>query len=137
MQLKRALFLVVLAMALVFSAHAAMAQSLSPMHKTGTTPTDIKGFKLVVGNPYPGRMTFIITPMNPQFTAVADDAIVRPNEIRLAPGSGRTVTVQFRIGVPRKERTIGVCVVPKDLEGPVLPRVCGTYTGVIIGNFGG
>jgi hypothetical protein len=122
---------------MTFSAEAAMAQSLSPMKKTGTTPTDIKGFKLVVGNPYPGRMTFVIVPMNTDFTAVADDAVVRPNEIRLAPGMGRTVTVQFRIGAPKKERTIGVCVVPKDLEGPVLPRVCGTYTGVIIGNAGG
>ena len=133
MQLKRSLFLIVFATAMVFSAHAAMAQSLSPMHKTGTTPTDIKGFRLLVGNPYPGRMTFVITPMNPQFTEVAADAVVRPAEIRLAPGSGRSVMVQFRIGTPRKERTIGVCISPKDIEGPVLPRVCGTYTGVLIG----
>ena len=137
MQLKRSLFLIVLATAIVFSAHAAMAQSLSPMHKTGTTPTDIKGFRLLVGNPYPGRMTFVITPMNPQFTEVAADAVVRPAEIRLAPGSGRSVMVQFRIGTPRKERTIGVCISPKDIEGPVLPRVCGTYTGVLIAGAGG
>ena len=132
MQLMRSLFLVVFATAIVFSAHAAMGQSLSPMHKTGTTPTDIKGFRLLVGNPYPGRMTFVITPMNPEFTEVAADAVVRPAEIRLAPGSGRSVMVQFRIGTPRKERTIGVCISPKDLEGPVLPRVCGTYTGKLL-----
>jgi hypothetical protein len=137
MQLKRSLFLFAFAAALVFSAHASMAQSLSPMHKTGTTPSDIKGFRLLVGNPYPDRMTFVITPMNPEFTQVASDAIVKPAEIRLAPGMGRSVIVQFRIGSPRKERTIGVCISPKDLEGPVLPRVCGTYTGVLIGSAGG
>ena len=137
MQLKQALFLFAFAVARVFSAHTAMAQSLSPMHKTGTTPSDIKGFRLLVGNPYPDRMTFMITPMNPEFTEVAPDAIVKPAEIRLAPGMGRSVIVQFRIGSPRKERTIGVCISPKDLEGPVLPRVCGTYTGVLIGSVGG
>lgn len=126
----------VLAAALLLTAPIA-AQSLSPMHKTGTTPTDIKGFKLLVGNPYDDRMTFTITPMNADFTMVAEDAVVRPNEVRLAPGAGRSVTVQFRIGASNKERTIGVCISPKDLEGPVLPRVCGTYTGIVIGNPGG
>jgi hypothetical protein len=137
MQLKQTLFLVAVVAALAFSAHAAIAQSLSPMHKTGTTPTDVKGFRLLVGNPYPDRMTFVITPMNPEFTQIAADAVVRPAEIRLAPGMGRSVVVQFRIGSPRKERTIGVCISPKDLEGPVLPRVCGTYTGVLIASTGG
>jgi hypothetical protein len=79
----------------------------------------------------------VITPMNAAFTEVAPDAVVQPAEIRLAPGSGRSVIVQFRIGSARKERTIGVCISPKDLEGPVLPRVCGTYTGVVIGRSGG
>ena len=126
-----------LALALGLAAGPALAQSLSPMDKTGTTPTDIKGFKLMVGNPYSERMTFVIVPMNPEFTAVADDAVVRPNEIRLAPGSGRTVTVQFRIGAETKERTMVVCVMPKDLEGHVLPRVCGNYTGIALTHRGG
>jgi len=46
---------------------AAQAQSLSPMHNSGTTPSDIKGFKLFVGNPYPTRMTFRVIPMDAQF----------------------------------------------------------------------
>jgi hypothetical protein len=135
MQLKRLLILVAIA-ALAVPVPAAIAQSLSPMHKTGTTPSDIKGFRLLVGNPYPDRMTFVITPMNPEFTQVAPDAVVKPSEVRLAPGMGRSVIVQFRIGAPRKERTIGVCISPKDLEGPVLPRVCGTYTGKLIASAG-
>lgn len=110
----------------------AAAQSLSPMHKTGPTPTDIKAFRLQVGNPYPGKMTFVIVPMDTEFKQLAPRAVVRPSEIKLAPGFGRAVTVQFAIPAEAKERTIGVCVMPKDLDGPLLPRVCGTYTGVAI-----
>ena len=113
MQLKRSLLLGVFAIAIVFSAHAAVAQSLSPMRKTGTTPTDIKGFKLLVGNPYPGRMTFVIIPMDPQFTEVATDAVVRPAEIRLGPGQRPLGDRRVPDRDPRKERTIGVCVQPQ------------------------
>lgn len=116
---------------------AAAAQSLSPMHKSGTTPTEIKGFRLLVGNPYPTRMTFVVVAMTPDFTAPASDAQVAPSEVRLAPNTGRSVLVKFRIGSSQKERTIGVCVVPKDIEGPVLPPVCGTYTGIALGQHGG
>jgi hypothetical protein len=137
MQLKPALLLIALGAALLWPASDAAAQSLSPMRKSGTTPTDVKGFRLVVGNPYPGRMTFVVTATTPDFTQPAADAVVQPSEIRLAPGSGRSVIVQFRIGSANKERTIGVCISPKDLEGPVLPRVCGTYTGIVIGSGGG
>jgi hypothetical protein len=137
MQLTPGLCGAALAAILLCPVEAAQAQSLSPMHKTGTTPSDIKGFRLLVGNPYPGRMTFVITATNPEFTEIAPDAVVQPSELRLAPGSGRSVIVQFRIGSTRKERTIGVCISPKDLEGPVLPRVCGTYTGIVIGSGGG
>jgi hypothetical protein len=119
--------------ALVLLAWPASAQSLSPMHKTGTTPSDIKGFKLQVANPYDRKMTFVVVPMDPQFVNEAEKARVLPNEVRLAPGAGRAVTLQFKIDTNAKERTIGVCVMPKDLEGPLLPRVCGTYTGRIIG----
>lgn len=110
----------------------ASAQSLSPMHKTGVTPSEVKAFRLQVGNPYPQRMTFVIMAMNTEFTELAPRAVVRPNEIKLAPGHGRGVTVQFAIDPEAKERTIGVCVLPKDLEGPILPRVCGTYTGISV-----
>lgn len=137
MQLRRVALATALVAALLWPAGDALAQSLSPMRKSGTTPSDVKGFRLVVGNPYPTRMTFVITPMNSAFTEVAPDAVVQPGEVRLAPGSGRSVIVQFRIGSARKERTIGVCISPKDLEGPVLPRVCGTYTGIVIGGAGG
>ena len=59
-------------------ARIAVASSTDLPVTTGTAPTDIKGFKLVVGNPYPDRMTFVITPMNPEFTAVVDDAVIHP-----------------------------------------------------------
>ena len=107
----------------------AHAQSLSPMNNNGVTPSDIKGFRLVVGNPYDRRMTFEVIPMDPAFEIAATGAAVSAPEIRLAPGASRPVIVKFKIDPAVKERTIGVCVQPKDLEGPILPRVCGTYTG--------
>jgi hypothetical protein len=110
----------------------AEAQSLSPMRKQGATPSDTKGFKLVVGNPYKKAMTFEIIPMDTEFEILADRAVVRPNEIRLGAGMQRTVTLAFKIPEGQKERTIGVCVQPKDLEGSILPRVCGTYTGIML-----
>ncbi len=105
------------------------AQSLSPMRDTGTTPSAVKGFRLMVGNPYATRMSFLITPMEPGFVVPARDAAVSAPRIRLAPGASRPVIVSFRIDPARKERTIAVCIVPEQIEGPVLPRVCGTYTG--------
>ncbi len=131
MQLK-SLAVTTTAAALALIALPVAAQSLSPMHKTGVTPSDIKGFKLQVANPYEEKMTFIVVPMDPKFEREAESARVLPNEVRLAPGAARGVTVQFKIDQETKERTIGVCVMPKDLAGPVLPRVCGTYTGRIV-----
>jgi hypothetical protein len=110
----------------------AEAQSLSPMRKQGMTPSDTKGFKLIVGNPYKRAMTFEIIPMDTRFEIVADRAVVRPSEVRLGAGMQRTVTLAFKIPAGQKERTIGVCVQPKDLKGSILPRVCGTYTGVVL-----
>ncbi len=129
MQLKRSL--TIAAFVFLASAGAAAAQSLSPMHKSGPTPSDTKGFKLVVGNPYPQSMTFIVIPMDASFTTSAAHAVVQPNEIKLGPGLSRSVTVAFKIEPGQKERTIGVCVQPKHIEGSVLPRVCGTYTGTV------
>ncbi len=130
MQLKSTLLA---AAALVLLGSPAPGQSLSPMHKTGATPGTVKAFRLQVANPYPARMSFVVMATNPDFTELAPAAVVRPSEIRLAPGHGRAVTVQFAIDPALKERTIGVCVLPKDLDGPLLPRVCGTYTGLMAG----
>ncbi len=118
--------------ALCLCAATAHAQSLSPMRNLGVTPSDIKGFRLVVGNPYKTRMTFLVLPMDPQFKVAAANAVVSAPEIRLAPGASRPVIVTFKIDPALKERTIGVCVQPKDLEGTILPRVCGTYTGKLL-----
>ncbi len=112
---------------------AAEAQSLAPMHNSGTTPSNIKGFRLTVGNPYRQRMTFLVIPMDTKFTVAAADAAINFPEVTLAPGTTRQVIVTFKIDTVRKERTIGVCVQPKDLPGTVLPRVCGTYTGKLLG----
>lgn len=135
MQLTRVVSLTILLLAA--QSLQANAQSLSPMGKTGTTPSDIKAFRLTVGNPYRQLMTFLVVPMNTAFTAPVEGAKATPSELRLAPGYSRSVIVQFRIDPKAKERTIGVCVLPKDLEGPILPRVCGTYTGILLGSAGG
>jgi hypothetical protein len=117
------------AVALLALASTASAQSLSPMRNDGETPSLVKGFKLIVGNPYKGRMTFEVVPMDPEFRVLAADAAVNFPEITMAPGTSRQVIVTFRIDPQIKERTIGVCVQPKTIEGTVMPRVCGTYTG--------
>jgi hypothetical protein len=116
---------------------ASCAQSLSPMHGAGPTPSETKGFRLVIGNPYKTAMTFVIVPMDPTFQSPAEHAAVQPGEIRLAPGASRSVLAAFRIGPDQKERTIGVCVQPKDIKGTVLPRVCGTYSGTVVSRRGG
>jgi hypothetical protein len=107
----------------------AMAQSLSPMRNAGVTPGDIKGFRLMVGNPYRTRLTFRVQLTDATFAAPASEAVVNAPEFRLAPGASRPIIVEFRIDPKAKERTIGVCISPKDLPGPLLPRVCGLYTG--------
>lgn len=132
MQLKSLIATGSIAATLALMALPASAQSLSPMRKAGATPSEIKAFKLQVGNPYDQRMTFIVVPMDPKFEHAVESARVLPNEVRLAPGAARGVTLQFKIDQETKERTIGVCVMPKELGGPVLPRVCGTYTGRIV-----
>ncbi len=121
------------ALLLVAIADGASAQSLSPMRKEGATPSLVKGFKLYVGNPYSARMTFEIIAMDPDFRVRAADAAVNFPELTMAPGTTRQVIVTFRIDPAIKERTIGVCVQPRDIEGTVMPRVCGTYTGRLRG----
>lgn len=121
--------LIVAALLILAAATAAAGQSLSPMRNDGETPSDIKGFKLYIGNPYKSRMVFEVIPMDPKFEVAALDAAVNFPEITMAPGTTRQVIVTFRIDPRIKERTIGVCVQPKQIEGTVKPRVCGTYTG--------
>jgi hypothetical protein len=120
---------IVAALLVLAAATAAAGQSLSPMRNDGETPSDIKGFKLYIGNPYKSRMVFEIIPMDPRFEVRAADAAVNFGEIAMAPGTTRQVIVTFRIDPQVKERTIGVCVQPKQIAGTVKPRVCGTYTG--------
>ena len=119
--------------ALALLCGSAAAQSLSPMRSAGDTPSLVKGFRLLVGNPYKTRMVFRILPMDPQFRVPAADAAVNFPEITMSPGTTRQVIVSFRIDPAIKERTIGVCVQPKAIEGVVMPRVCGTYTGRLRG----
>ena len=130
MQLRIAVIVAVLLLALT---GAANAQSLSPMRNEGDTPSLVKGFKLYVGNPYRTRMTFEVMPMDTKFRVLAADAAINFPEITMAPGTTRQVIVTFRIDPEVKERTIGVCVQPKAIEGTVMPRVCGTYTGRLRG----
>lgn len=120
---------VILVLVAAFCVPAALAQSLTPMERAGVTPSDTKGFKLLVGNPYPRRMTFRVTAMDATFDAEIEGAQARPALLTLAPGKGRSVIVAFKIDPAVKERTIGVCIMPETFEGPILPRVCGRYTG--------
>lgn len=122
-----------IAVMLALGVGGAAAQSLSPMRNAGDTPTLVKGFRLVVGNPYKTRMTFDIVPMEPGFAKRAADAEVNFQRITMAPGTSRQVIVTFRIDPAIKERTIGVCVQPKEIAGMVMPRVCGTYIGRLRG----
>jgi hypothetical protein len=122
-------FAVPLALAAAFVATAASAQSVSPMRRNWTTPSDTQGFRITVGNPYKQPMTFEVVAMDPEFRTAAAHAAVQPRLLRLGVGQSQSVLVAFKIGADSQERTIAVCVLPKDLEGPVLPRVCGTYTG--------
>jgi hypothetical protein len=82
-------------------------------------------------------MVFEIVPMDPKFTTLAADSVVKPNIVKLGPGISRQVIVAFKIEPGQEERTIGVCVQPKQIEGSIMPRVCGTYTGTVLKRAGG
>jgi len=110
-----------------------MAQSLSPLEKTGVTPSDRKAFKLTVGNPYTSRMTFVLVPLAADYQTPIEGVTIRPAELTMAPQFSRQVIVTFDIDPKKKERTIALCVMPKALDGPILPRVCGRYTGRMAG----
>lgn len=129
--------LATLALALVVGIAAPVtAQSLSPLEKTGVTPSDRKAFKLTVGNPYQTRMTFVMVPLAPDYETPIGGVTIRPAELTMAPQFSRQVIVTFDIDPKKKERTIALCVMPKALDGPILPRVCGRYTGRMAGHGG-
>jgi hypothetical protein len=124
-----------LLLALCFAAPA-LAQSLSPLEKSGLTPSDRKAFRLQVGNPYDHRMTFVLVPLMPDYQTPIDGVVVKPAKLTMAPGFSRSVIVSFEIDPTKKERTIALCVMPAALDGPILPRVCGLYTGRMAGRGG-
>ena len=85
----------ILAAALLLAfAGAASAQSLSPMHNEGETPSLVKGFKLYVGNPYRVRMVFEVIPMDPKF-----EVVVPEKEREVASDRGRAPANIERPGV--------------------------------------
>jgi hypothetical protein len=135
MQLSRRL-LPTLLLALALPA-AASGQSLAPTHGSGPTPSAVKGFRLTVGNPYKTAMTFLVLPLDVGFSRPVGEVEVQPSRLTLAPGFARQVILAFKIPQNSKERTIGLCVQPEKLAGPVLPRVCGRYTGVRLAGVGG
>lgn len=114
----------------------ALAQSLSPLEKSGMTPSDKKAFRLQVGNPYDHKMTFVLVPLMPDYQTPIDGVVVKPAKLTMAPGFTRPVIVTFEIDPTKKERTIALCVMPKAVDGPILPRVCGLYTGRMAGHGG-
>lgn len=120
---------------LVFATPAA-AQALTPLVRDGLTPTASKAFRLQVGNPYGKRMVFVLIPMLPDLRTPAEGAEVRPSRVVMAPGHARTVIFAFKIDPKLKERTVGLCIMPEKIEGPILPRVCGLYTGRMAGGGG-
>ena len=122
--------------ALLTSVLPVAGQSLSPIEKAGTTPSLRKAFRLQVGNPYSRRMTFVLVPMQPDYATPAKGASLTAKRLTLAPGFSRQVIFTFDIDQKLRERTIALCVMPENLDGPILPRVCGLYTGRVIGTGG-
>ena len=111
----------------------AVAQSLSPLEKTGVTPSDRKAFRLAVGNPYKQKMTFDVIPMQPDYQTPASGAMVNYPRITMGPGISRKIIFTFDIDPKLKERKIALCIQPASLDGPILPRVCGLYVGRMAG----
>ena len=133
--LKAAICPLLFALGLAVAAPAA-AQSLSQLEKSGITPSDRKAFRLEVGNPYDRRMTFVLVPLLPDYQTPTSGVVVKPARLTMAPGFSRPVIVTFDIDPAKKERTIALCVMPENLDGPILPRVCGLYTGRMAGHGG-
>ncbi|MEM7498602.1 MAG: hypothetical protein AAF371_11495 [Pseudomonadota bacterium] len=120
---------VLASLAVMALAEAAAAQGLSPMRKDGNTPSDRKGFYLHVHNPYDRVMTFDLRPMELDLETEALSAEARPSRIRIGPKRRRRVVFVFDIPEMAVERKVALCVMPADVRGSILARVCGTYTG--------
>lgn len=108
---------------------AASAQSVSPLRKEGTTLSSTKAFYVNVSNPYKVPMVFSLRAMETDFETPAKGSVVRPERIKLGVNRGRRVIVKFKIPEGMGERKIALCVEPEGLQGPIQPRVCGTYAG--------
>lgn len=108
---------------------AVSAQSVSPLRKEGTTMTNKKAFYVNVGNPYKTPMVFSLTPMEADYATPARKVVVRPAKLKLGVNQSKRVIFMFEIQKDQKERKVALCVTPEGITGPVLPRVCGTYTG--------
>jgi hypothetical protein len=74
-----------------------------------------------------------MVPMQPDYRTPANNDVVNYPTLTMAPGFSREVIVTFAIDPNQKERTIALCVMPKAIDGPILPRVCGLYTGRMAG----
>ena len=118
---------------LAAQAQAAGAQTVTPLRKEGTTLTQKKAFYVNIGNPYNTPMTFSLRTLESDFTTPAEGSVVRPNKVKLGVNRTRRVIVAFTIPEESRERQIALCVMPEGIEGPVRPRVCGTYTGKRLG----
>ena len=76
---------------LVLQAGGAAAQSVSPIKKSGVTPTNRKAFYVTIRNPYPAPMTFSLTPMEPDFEKEAKGTKVLPDTVTLGQDRQRRV----------------------------------------------
>ena len=112
---------------------AASAQSVTPLRKEGTTLTDKKAFYVNVGNPYKVPMVFSLAPMEADYATPADHVVIRPSKLKLGVNKTKRVIFMFEIQKDQKERKVALCVTPEGIEGPVQPRVCGTYVGKRLG----
>jgi hypothetical protein len=113
----------------VLAASQAAAQGLSPLSRSGLTPSDRKAFHIAAHNPYPRPMDFELHVLDPETGAPASGARVVPDAVRLGPNGGRRVTLMFTVPPTGEERTVVLCIQPSDFPGPFLPRVCGRYAG--------
>lgn len=124
------------ALVVVAGLGAAHAQSLSPLQKAGDTSSARKAFRLVVGNPYNRRMTFSLVPMQSDYVTPTTGAVVNYPRLTMAPGFSRQVILTFDID-PRKEGADNCALRhARKSDGPILPRVCGLYTGRMAGHGG-
>lgn len=121
----------ILGMAALVCAHAAVhAQGLSPMQKTGSTPSDRKLFRLSIINPYPKEMRYELSAEDVHTQHMQSDVKFTGRTGSLPPQSQRKILVV--IPVPEGRRDIRICLRFPELQGTVRPRVCGDYSAVAL-----